>query len=98
MRNPMSHSPQGYDDVPISFTKASGAGNDFVLVNTIPRIRHRLRAFCRCRRDRHFGVGADGFLLLGKSGQGGFTMRYFNADGSSGGMCGNEEVQRAVWR
>ena len=77
-------------NVPISFTKASGAGNDFVLVNTItedPGIDFGRFAVAVC--DRHFGVGADGLLLLGKSDRADFTMRYFNADGSSGGMCGN---------
>jgi diaminopimelate epimerase len=77
-------------NVPISFTKSSGAGNDFVLVNTItrdPGINFERFAVAVC--DRHFGVGGDGLLVLGKSTRADFTMLYYNADGSSGGMCGN---------
>ena len=39
--------------------------------------------------DRRFGVGADGMMLLGKSNEYDFSMRYFNADGYEGSMCGN---------
>jgi diaminopimelate epimerase len=39
--------------------------------------------------NRQFGVGADGLLLVEKSLIAHFRMRYFNADGSTGGMCGN---------
>jgi diaminopimelate epimerase len=77
-------------NVPITFTKASGAGNDFVLVNNItgdPGINFERFAVAVC--DRHFGVGADGLIILGKSSRADFTMLYYNADGSSGGMCGN---------
>lgn len=77
-------------NVPISFTKASGAGNDFVLLNAItgdPGIDFERFAAAVC--DRHFGVGGDGLLVLGKSNRADFRMLYYNADGSSGGMCGN---------
>ena len=76
--------------VPISFTKASGAGNDFVIVNNF---RGDLAVdparFAPAVCDRHFGVGGDGLLVLEKSTRADFTMLYYNADGSSGGMCGN---------
>jgi diaminopimelate epimerase len=74
----------------IQFTKASGAGNDFVLVdnmrNEIAFDKAKLaRAVC----SRYFGVGADGLILLEPSSRSDFFMRYYNADGSYGGMCGN---------
>lgn len=75
----------------IRFTKASGAGNDFVLVDgrtggSLPADPPALaRALC----SRHFGVGADGLLLLMPSARADFRMDYYNADGSYGGMCGN---------
>ncbi len=74
----------------ISFTKITGAGNDFVVIDNmdggLTADRNRLaRALC----DRHFGIGADGILLLEKSVSADFTMLYYNADGSFGGMCGN---------
>jgi hypothetical protein len=71
-------------NVPISFTKASGAGNDFVLVNNFTGgLRIDLARFASAVCDRHFGVGGDGLLVLGKSTRADFTMLYYNADGSS---------------
>ena len=39
--------------------------------------------------DRHFGVGADGLLLLLPSDNADFQMRIFNPDGSEAEACGN---------
>ena len=74
----------------ITFTKATGAGNDFIIVENLNRglpgdIGILARALC----SRHFGIGADGLLLLEPSTIADFAMLYFNADGSYGGMCGN---------
>ena len=74
----------------IVFTKASGAGNDFVIIdnrsNYLPEDKLSLAQFL-C--SRHFGIGADGVLLLENSSSAHFTMKYYNSDGSYGGMCGN---------
>jgi len=43
------------------------------------------RAMC----DRHFGIGADGLLLLLPSDVADFRMRIFNADGTEAEACGN---------
>jgi len=76
--------------IPIRFTKASGAGNDFVLVNNAAGdIRADFPRLARAACDRHFGVGGDGLLVLERSARADFTMLYYNADGSYGGMCGN---------
>lgn len=74
----------------ISFSKYQGAGNDFILIgdteNNFPENDHALiRELC----DRRFGIGADGLILLRDSKNKDFTMRYFNADGHEGTMCGN---------
>lgn len=74
----------------LRFTKASGAGNDFVILEgfrqNIPPDRGLLaRALCH----RQQGVGADGMLVLEPSEGTDFRMSYYNADGSYGGMCGN---------
>ena len=71
------------------FAKYEGAGNDFILIDNRdegftpdPRLIARL-----C--DRHFGIGADGVMTLSRSAGTDCAMRYFNADGSEGEMCGN---------
>jgi len=76
--------------ISLSFTKATGAGNDFVIIDEfeVPlEVDPGLVARALC--DRHFGIGADGLLLIRPHAGEAFEMRYFNADGSSGGMCGN---------
>ncbi|MDD5038284.1 MAG: diaminopimelate epimerase [Dehalococcoidales bacterium] len=72
----------------MNFTKMHGAGNDFVLVETNNMQRDWSPvAIALC--DRHFGVGADGLLLLSYSNVADFRMRIFNADGSEATACGN---------
>ena len=74
----------------IEFTKASGAGNDFVLIDNMDgRLQLDMGQLARALCSRRFGVGADGLLLLEQSPKADFFMRYHNADGSYGGMCGN---------
>ena len=73
----------------IEFTKMSGAGNDFVVIdNRSTRITDG-SAFARKICDRHRSVGGDGLLLLESSEKASYRMMYYNADGSYGGMCGN---------
>lgn len=72
----------------MNFTKLQGAGNDFVLVETADTQREWSEvAIAIC--DRHFGVGADGLLLLLPSAKADFQMRIFDADGSEAEACGN---------
>jgi diaminopimelate epimerase len=74
----------------IRFTKASGAGNDFILLdNRSGRLPEAEAALARTLCSRPFGVGADGLLVLEPSTRADFLMKYYNADGSFGGMCGN---------
>jgi diaminopimelate epimerase len=73
--------------VRLPFTKYEGLGNDFVLVETDALGGSQLttdRAIALC--DRHFGVGADGVLLLDVKAP---SMGVINADGSVPEMCGN---------
>ncbi|MBI3587315.1 MAG: diaminopimelate epimerase [Ignavibacteriales bacterium] len=73
----------------IKFTKMSGAGNDFVVIDNRERVITDGSALAKTICDRRWGVGADGLLLVEKSDKATYKMMYYNADGSYGGMCGN---------
>ena len=73
----------------IEFTKMSGAGNDFIVVDNRQEIVHDAHRFALVLCDRRRGIGADGLLLLERSSAADFGMKYYNADGTYGGMCGN---------
>jgi diaminopimelate epimerase len=86
----------------LAFTKGHGTGNDFVLVldseGELSLTSKQIAKIC----DRHFGIGADGFIRVVKSCKlpegkeiletepaALWFMDYFNADGSAAEMCGN---------
>jgi diaminopimelate epimerase len=71
----------------IQFTKMQGAGNDFVLVESQTERDWSPLALAMC--DRHFGIGADGLLLVVPSAVADLRMRVFNSDGSEADACGN---------
>jgi len=88
----------------IQFIKMQGTGNDFVLVDQRSGIENIItedellsvaKKFC----DRHFGVGADGLILVLPSDKADYRMRIFNSDGSEAEMCGNgiRCFTRYVW-
>lgn len=72
----------------LEFTKMEGLGNDYIYVDAA-RFPLAAAALAVSLSDRHFGVGADGLVLIGRSEVADFSMRMFNADGSEGMMCGN---------
>ena len=74
----------------IGFSKYQGAGNDFVILDNRSSKFHSLTTedinqLCH----RRLGIGADGLIMLEASQTFDFKMRYFNADGMEGSMCGN---------
>jgi diaminopimelate epimerase len=73
----------------LEFYKYHGTGNDFIMIDNRAgnyRLKNDLiEALCH----RNFGIGADGLILLNSSSKYEFSMRYFNADGNEGSMCGN---------
>jgi len=74
------------------FTKMHGAGNDYVYVNGLEETVADPAALAPQMSDRHFGVGADGLVLILPPSDGtpaDLRMRMFNADGSEAEMCGN---------
>lgn len=75
----------------LEFIKMQGNGNDFIVIDNrqhpFPDAELSSLAVGLCRRRR--SVGADGLLVIGRSGGADFTMRLFNSDGSEAEMCGN---------
>src|SRR5262245_21113089 len=72
------------------FTKMQGIGNDYIYVDCVRNPPPRdPAALSRAISDRHFGVGADGLILICRSERADARMRMFNADGSEAEMCGN---------
>jgi diaminopimelate epimerase len=74
----------------MQFTKMHGAGNDYVYVDCFRQpIPADPAALARAVSDRHFGVGADGLILICPVDGADAEMRMYNADGSYSEMCGN---------
>jgi diaminopimelate epimerase len=72
------------------FTKMQGCGNDYIYLDCFKeKPPADPAALTRRISDRHFGVGADGLILICPSEKGDARMRMFNADGSEAEMCGN---------
>jgi diaminopimelate epimerase len=73
----------------IQFYKYHGTGNDFVLIDNrkekVLLSQAQINHIC----DRHFGIGADGLMTINPSVAYDFEMKYYNADGKEGSMCGN---------
>jgi diaminopimelate epimerase len=81
----------------IHFYKMHGAGNDFVLFdNTSASLNSQNHELFRKICEKHFGVGADGVMLVERSDAADFRLRYYNSDGNSGEMCGNG-ARCAIW-
>ncbi|MFP5503394.1 MAG: diaminopimelate epimerase [Candidatus Sericytochromatia bacterium] len=74
----------------MQFAKYQGTGNDFVLVDGLEGLPALDWAGVAARLcDRHYGVGADGLILVLPGEAAPFRMRIFNTDGSEPEMCGN---------
>ncbi len=71
------------------FYKYQGAGNDFIIIDDMKTVlqlnNKKIRNLC----DRHFGIGADGLMIVRPSEDYDFKMIYYNSDGFEGSMCGN---------
>ena len=73
----------------LKFDKYQGAGNDFVIINNLDGklnlSEEQIARLC----DRRFGIGADGLILVEKSDEADFAMKFYNSDGKTASMCGN---------
>lgn len=74
----------------IEFSKYHGTGNDFIILdNRTGKYNNLSTQQVNFLCDRRFGIGGDGLMLLEDADGFDFRMRYYNADGKEGSMCGN---------
>ncbi len=78
----------------VKFRKYHGLGNDFIVIDGLLEDINDLnlpkQAVIRNICDRHFGIGADGLiLLLPPIDNNKIRMKIFNSDGTEAEMCGN---------
>ncbi|MDX2048195.1 MAG: diaminopimelate epimerase [Chitinophagaceae bacterium] len=74
----------------IKFFKYQGTGNDFIILdNREASNGHLSTEEIKHLCDRRFGIGADGLMMLQLKEGYDFEMKYYNADGKEGSMCGN---------
>ncbi len=73
----------------MKFTKMHGAGNDYIYIDCTTESVENPQELSKTLSDRHFGVGADGIVLIKPSCVADCVMDIYNADGSRAKMCGN---------
>lgn len=73
----------------VSFSKYSGSGNDFILIDNRNKKFNPAVAIVKALCDRKRGIGADGLITLETGSKSPYKMRIFNADGFEAEMCGN---------
>ena len=73
----------------MKFTKMHGLGNDYIFVDCFAETVTDPSRTAQLLSPAHFGVGADGLILIEPSAKADCRMRMFNADGTEGRMCGN---------
>jgi diaminopimelate epimerase len=72
----------------MKFSKLQATGNDFILVDA-RTMKGEWSKLARAMCDRHFGIGADGLILVQDSTIAYLKMRIFNSDGSEAEVSGN---------
>jgi len=72
-----------------SFSKYHGAGNDFIIIDNRDGRFSPDQEIIHFLCQRQLGIGGDGLMLIANHESFDFSMKYFNADGREGSMCGN---------
>ncbi|MCX6644905.1 MAG: diaminopimelate epimerase [bacterium] len=85
------HTPDHRSLRSLPFEKWHGTGNDFILCSesVTGQFMKDIATLAQKMCARHFGIGSDGLILVGKSDKADFKMRMWNPDGSESEMCGN---------
>ena len=73
----------------IPFTKMQDCGNDYIFVENFDGAISCPESLCVQLCQPHYGIGADGIVLMEHSSLADVRMRSFNRDGSEGKMAGN---------
>jgi carbamoyl-phosphate synthase large subunit len=73
----------------LSFSKMQTCGNDYIFLENFDGAITCPESLCITLCDRHYGIGADGIVLMEYSQKADAKMRMFNSDGSEGTMAGN---------
>jgi diaminopimelate epimerase len=78
-------------EMKIGFTKLQALGNDYLYIDNRKRklAKAALPDLAVQICDRHFGVGADGLILVAPGKVHRFKMVFYNPDGTEAEMCGN---------
>ncbi len=74
---------------PLSFTKMTAYGNDYIYVIDLDKKFICRDEASRILSERNFSVGSDGLIVVEKSENANFFMRVYNPDGTEAEMCGN---------
>ena len=78
----------------INFTKMHGCGNDYIYIDCFDQTVADPAALSIRLSKPHFGIGADGIILIEPSERADAAMRIFNQDGSEGKCAATAS---AVW-
>lgn len=73
----------------MKFVKMQGCGNDYIFIDCFEEEIEKPEELAKRLSNRHFGIGADGLVLIKKSNKADCFMDMYNGDGSRAQMCGN---------
>ena len=73
----------------LRFSKLQGTGNDYIVICNFDGAIECPESLCVRLCEQHYGVGAEGMVLIEHSDVADARMRQYNRDGSEGAMGGN---------
>ncbi len=71
----------------LAFWKMNSCGNDYIFFNNMDNEISCPESLAINFCDRHFGIGADGIVIIEKSDKADAGMRVYRRDGSDGGLA-----------